>query len=169
MSTLERFTTEYIEFEDRIRLSGELTQGETVVLWLTQRLLNRLVSHLTAWLEQQKGDSEHAQVLLEFQQQAAIQALKPLVPVQTPTDSQGVLVRSVDIASSAEAVQLGFKEQEGGPVLGRIVLPADALRQWLGIVHGQYLRGEWPTTVWPAWMATGTPAPVQGQRAAVLH
>ena len=48
MNSLQRITTEYDEREDRIRVSGQLAQGEAVVLWLTQRLLNRLVPHLTS-------------------------------------------------------------------------------------------------------------------------
>ena len=53
MATLQRITTEYIDQEDRIRLTGELAHGATVVLWITQRLLNRLIPHLTAWLSRQ--------------------------------------------------------------------------------------------------------------------
>ena len=52
-AVLERCTTEYAEDEDRLRLSAELANGNTVVLWLTQRLLNRLVPHLVQWLEKQ--------------------------------------------------------------------------------------------------------------------
>lgn len=62
---LQRITIEYRTQEDRLCLTGERAG---VVLWLTQRLLGRLVPHLTAWLEQQKGPSEHAKVMLEFQQ-----------------------------------------------------------------------------------------------------
>lgn len=40
--TLQRITTEYIEAEDRIRLAGEAGE-KTMVLWLTQRFLNRLI------------------------------------------------------------------------------------------------------------------------------
>ena len=139
------------------------------MLWLTQRLLNRLATHFTGWLEQQKGPSEHVNVMLEFQQQAAIGALKPQPPVQPPTDTPGFLVRSVDIAAGAEAAQLGFKEQEARPVLASLVLTPNALRQWLGIVYAQYLQGDWPKTVWPAWLAAGTPAPAAGPSAAALH
>lgn len=168
-SVLQRITTEYRAQEDRLCLTGERADGDAVVLWLTQRLLNRLVPHLTAWLEQQKGPGEHARVMLEFQQQAAVDALKPQPPVRPPTDAPGRLVRSADIAAGAEAVQLGFKEQDAGPVLASLVLAPNALRQWLAIVHAQYLRGDWPTTVWPAWLAAGTPAPAAGPSAAVLH
>ena len=47
-SALRRMTTEYRAQEDRLCLTGERTGGDAVVLWLTQRLLNRLVPHLTA-------------------------------------------------------------------------------------------------------------------------
>ena len=52
MAELQRITTEFVDAEDRIRLAGEDAAGEAVVLWLTQRLLNRLVAHLCDWLEQ---------------------------------------------------------------------------------------------------------------------
>lgn len=73
--------------------------------------------------------------------------------MRPPIDHPGLLVRSVDIAAGAEAVQLGLKEQEAGPALAGLVLAPNALRQWLGIVYAQYLRGDWPTMVWPAWLA----------------
>lgn len=168
-SALRRVTTEYRAQEDRLCLTGERTGGDAVVLWLTQRLLNRLVPHLTAWLERQEGPGEHARVILEFQQQAAVGALKPQTLVRPPSDAPGRLVRSVDLVAGPEAVQLGFKGQEAGEVLASLLLAPNALRQWLGIVYAQYVRGDWPTTVWPAWLAAGTPAPAAGPSAAVLH
>ena len=39
-AVLQRVTTAYLENEDRLRLTGELADGDTVVCWLTQRLLN---------------------------------------------------------------------------------------------------------------------------------
>jgi hypothetical protein len=35
---LDRTTTEYIDTEDRLRLSGQYADGSAVVIWLTQRL-----------------------------------------------------------------------------------------------------------------------------------
>ena len=37
--SLDRITTEYIDTEDRIRLSGQYAGGPAVVIWLTQRLI----------------------------------------------------------------------------------------------------------------------------------
>ena len=50
MSELCRVTSQYVDFEDRIRLTGELTDGQQVVLWLTRRLTERMVPHLVKWL-----------------------------------------------------------------------------------------------------------------------
>ena len=52
-TTLRRITTEYIEIEDRLRISGEIADAEAVVIWLTQRLLLRLLPLLLQWLDQQ--------------------------------------------------------------------------------------------------------------------
>jgi len=38
-SNLDRITTEYIDAEDRLRLSGKYADGAAVVIWLTQRLI----------------------------------------------------------------------------------------------------------------------------------
>lgn len=54
-AVLQRVTTAYLENEDRLRLTGKLADGDIVVLWLTQRLLSRLVPHLTTWLARQAG------------------------------------------------------------------------------------------------------------------
>jgi hypothetical protein len=43
MIELKRLTTQYDPAEDRIRLTGTNDQGQTMCLWLIQRLLNRLV------------------------------------------------------------------------------------------------------------------------------
>ena len=37
--SLDRITTEYIDAEDRLRLSGQSADGSAVVIWLTQRLI----------------------------------------------------------------------------------------------------------------------------------
>ena len=39
--TLDRTTTEYIDTEDRLRLSGQYADVPAVVIWLIQRLIYR--------------------------------------------------------------------------------------------------------------------------------
>ena len=76
--TLKRLTTEYVDVEDRIRLTGELEDSETVVLWLTQRLLTKLLPHLLDLLQKQTAaavgstaESVQTEMVQTFSQQAA--------------------------------------------------------------------------------------------------
>lgn len=157
---LQRVTTEYVEAEDRLRLSGALVDGRTVVLWVTQRLFNRVLAPLTRWLDAHgvTGPAASAaattpadrEMLQEFAQQSAQAALtpQPRVPAEQPTDSW--LVDSMDIGSNARLIRLTFKACDGRAV--GVTLEAEGLRQWLAVVHSRYRRGGWATSAWPAWM-----------------
>jgi len=137
------------------------------VLWLTQRLLSRLVAHLCRWLEQQGGNAPLVEVRQEFAQQKARAELAPQPPVRADAETQGVLVHSVDLKRSRAGLVLHFKGV-GGNVVASLKLQPKPLRQWLNIVYDQYLQAGWPTTVWPAWVAEAKPAATPA-RAAVLH
>ena len=149
---LQRITTEYSQAEDRIRLAGEGQNNQVVSLWLTQRLLNRLVPHLCQWLVQQEGTLPLTEVRQEFAQQKALAELESQPPVRADADTQGVLVCSVDVKSIRLGVMLQFKDRDG-KLAASLQLQSKPLRQWLNILHGQYQRGAWPTGVWPAWIA----------------
>lgn len=167
MKTLQRLTTEYIDAEDRIRLAGEDSQGQTVVLWLTQRLLNRLVPHLCQWLDQRVGATPLTEVRQAFAQQKARAELAPQPPVKADADTQGVLIHSVDLKTANAGMGLQFKGVDGNVVASLQPQPR-ALRQWLNIVFDQYRKAQWPTEVWPAWVAEAKPLETPA-RAAVLH
>jgi hypothetical protein len=152
---LQRVTTEYAPVQDRIRLAGATTEDETVVLWLTQRLLNRLAPRLTRWLEENGGADTTVgvvdnEMLQGFAQQSAQASLEPQLPVQAHAPAASWRVDSVDIVTGTGAVSLKFRSSDVESA--SLTLTTQALRQWLGIVHDQYVKGEWVTTIWPAWM-----------------
>ena len=151
MAELQRFTTEYVDIEDRIRLAGEISPDRTEVLWLTQRLLVRLLPHLLGWLGQQTGNDARGEILQGFAQQAAMAALEPQAPVQSLPHDRAWLVHSVDIAAGSDGMKLTFKSPTSGeasePV--SLTLQAQPLRQWLTILHGQFQKAEWSISVWP--------------------
>ena len=60
MYRLKKVTAEFIETEDRIRLSALTADDKTLALWLTQRLLSRLITHLANWLEKKPADLSKA-------------------------------------------------------------------------------------------------------------
>jgi len=165
MTTLKRITTDYIDVEDRIRVAGEYSAGAPVVIWLTRRLLQRLLPALLLWLERQGADTPHATILLGFAQQAARAELAPAPAVQTSANSTAWLVLSVDVAQSVQAVGLTFKGTHEQRVT--LTLAAKPLRQWLSILYDAYRKAEWPLDLWPQWLReSNQPA---GQQGVVLH
>lgn len=176
-AVLQRVTTAYLENEDRLRLTGELADGDTVVCWLTQRLLNRLVPHLTSWLARQAESfastvsptiqSAHHDIVQGFAQQSARAQLKPEPPVRAASTAAGWRVDSVDVAQGEAGVALTFKSEAGEQAV--LTMAAQPLRQWLSIVYEQVVAAEWPTTAWPAWMEAAVSLPQNQPRTAVLH
>lgn len=159
---LQRITTQFIEVEDRIRLTGQVGEGQTVVLWLTQRLLQRLVPHLCQWLEKQipvkpQEPPLRAQVQQSFAQQKARAEIERQAPVRAEAVSLAWLVCSVDLKSGPLGARLVFK---GGNDAERVTLGLSpkSLRQWLGILHDQYRAASWSSTIWPVWMEESRPA-----------
>lgn len=194
-AALQRVTTAYVEAEDRLRISGEDGAGHIQVLWLTQRLLGRLVPHLCGWLERHAPGLEgsgaahwHAsaseaaasglarQWAQGLAQQAAQAQLAAQAAEPVAAQAAGWLVNEVDLHASAQGVRLVLRGAQSGPggaagaPQAAMALNAQALRQWLGIVHGQWVRAGWPVVLWPAWMAPERALPGQdGCAAGLLH
>jgi hypothetical protein len=153
---MHKMTSEFVEDEDRMCLTGELKEGGTVVIWLTQRLLTRLLPHLFKWLETQSGSNLPAEVVLSFAQQAAKAELSPQPPVKSDQNAQTWLAHSVDITADPTGLRLRFRglgqEQSG------VTLQPQQLQQWLSILHGLWRRAEWPAGLWPEWIISADPA-----------
>lgn len=157
-AVLERFTTEYIGMEDRLRLSVSTAGHSSMVIWLTQRLLQRLVPVLLQWLEQQGGVTSHALLLQEWAQQAARAELTAQPPVKAEDAASVWLAESIDITLTTKAVVLTFKgiyDQRA-----TLTLAAAPLRQWLNIVYDAHVMAGWSMALWPEWLsAAASPAP----------
>ena len=155
MPELHRLTTEYIKIEDRIRIAGETPSGEALVLWLTNRLLSRLLPHLLGWLERQTGNNSRSEILQSFAQQAAMAEFKPQSAVQSQPQSQVCLVHAVDVTISEHNIKLTFKPAiaptSSEPII--LIFQALPLRQWLNILLEQWRKAEWPIAIWPEWLA----------------
>jgi hypothetical protein len=174
MIHLQRITTEYVDTEDRMRLSGEVEENVSIVLWLTQRLLAQLITHLLGLIEKQSLDmattdsanpAPASSLMQGFAQQAAQAELAPEVPVQAADSAQSWLVLEVDFSLSPEgALVLVFKRDAGTAALQKdaakatLKVEAKQLRQWLGIVHAQWQQAGWPLTLWPTWMDEQMPS-----------
>ena len=175
---LERITTEYISAEDRIRLAGVTDDELLVVLWLTQRLLNRLLPPLFEWLTQHEDSFSEIETLhFVAQQQSTPQMSQqplgqgkknrqmntpPLVnaekdspknlqtPVPVEKDGPSLLITSIDLSSNNSIVNLNFKSGSAEPL--SLIMTAPLLSQWLSILFFTYHKADWPLTGWPDWM-----------------
>jgi hypothetical protein len=155
--SVHRITTDYVETEDRLRLRGETEDGERMIIWLTQRLLNRVIPHLCQWLEgndrppaEQSSSPGLADVAQSMAQQAAQQRFASEAPVEVDLTTRSWRAEAVDIATALAALRITFRSGAGDSA--SLTLRPEAMRQWLGIVHGQYKKGEWPMSIWPEWL-----------------
>ena len=158
MTILQRITTEYIESEDRIRLTAITDAEETLILWTTQRLLIRLVAHFLGWLEKEAPEVARSSAigtgatsaLQGMAQQSAVANLQNQSAVTANSESTTLLVKEIDIKMSEEAVLLVFKYDDGQKA--ELSFTVQQLRQWLGMIHQLWRQAEWPVSVWPDWM-----------------
>jgi hypothetical protein len=166
-TNLKRFTTEYSEAEDRIRLTGHIEEATPIVIWFSQRLFLRMLPRLLEWLEQRTPASarsvatpQGADIMQSFAQQAAVAALKPQAPVRPAGGGPEWLVLSVDITTTNTQVALTFRGQNEQSAA--LALAPNELRQWLSIVHRGWAKAAWPAEIWPAWI-TGEEGSQQGE------
>ncbi len=148
---LEKVTLSYIDEEDRIRLSAQTPEGDVVVLWLTQRLGNRLIPVLRDWLVKQVQESAHADVYHQFEQQAAQQASASETAVVASPHSHAWLINRVDVSYSPTQMTLIFKGKEEAES-AQMTLVNTAMRQWFDILYRVYQRAQWQSADWPLWM-----------------
>jgi hypothetical protein len=178
---LQKFTTEFLPEEDRLRLSGELENGQPVVLWLTQRLLRRLMPHLCAWLEKQPVpgmsgaqvpamavEREQVQHIAQQAAQGALQAHQQ-APVQAPLDAFNGLVQIVTLETVGARLHLVLRVEQEPAAEFSVSFAPMGLRQWLGIVYRHYETAQWPLEIWPQWMALRATPGHDQPVPAVLH
>jgi hypothetical protein len=162
--TLKRVTTEYVDLQDRIRLSGDLDGAPPVVIWMTQRLLTRMLPTLLQWLEKQTPELPRSEAIQSFVQQAARAELPRQAPVRAVPESVEWLAKSVDLTMAPTVLTMVFFGT--GEQSVSLPLAAKPLRQWLGIVHDAWRKAGWPAEVWPAWLQESVAV---GQDRAALH
>lgn len=132
-----------------------------MVLWLTQRLLLRLLPSLFEWLQAQEPvdvapkapavPSMYADAVQSFAQEAARRQLQAQLPVAVPAQAPQLLVETVSLGRSSTRIHVVFAGASGISPVG-MALGAQALRQWLDIVQRQWRIAQWPMEVWPQWM-----------------
>ena len=151
MDTIQRITTTYLENEDRIRLVGESATGETIIIWLTRRLLDRLLPVLLNTIDKTAvADNQH-ELIQGFTQHAAVSCIPQSRPIIPKSESASWIAISIDVAHKADGVNLSFKDEKKVAMLS---LDRILLRQWLNIVYMAYEKADWYNDIWPSWFSS---------------
>ncbi len=171
MPLATRFTTHYDIREDRIRLAFEQKDESKCVLWLTRRLLSRLIPQIVKILESQtsagkfmggqRDKGARAEGIQRFNQQAAVSGIGLQKPVQVPEsdlDPQTfILVAGLSLILRRNKIVVEFKD--GDTVYLAIPFSATDLRQWLAVLAHCYKQAQWRENFWPGWMKAGGKEP----------
>ena len=180
MFAITKITQQYDEFADRMALSTENAAGDVLVLWLTQRLANRLVVTLAHWLEEglrgRVGDLALSQAQ-SWEQSVAEARLQPMAPVAASKESADALLHSVDITRQTEGFSLTFRWSENRSEVraegdeaqaARMSLSDLELRQWLAILYRLFETAHWHQDAWPHWFKPDV-TPRGASSGALLH
>jgi hypothetical protein len=162
---IQWFKTQYVTAEDRLRFTCTLKTGDTDSFWLTQRLANALAKNLVEWLDKTLAEDRFPDLAHRLAQRSAT-AKPPKRPQEPITDAPkpGWLVDAIDIKRRERILTLVFKDAQAAQC-ACIHFDAQHLRRWLKVLHAQYLRSGWQSTIWPGWItdaATEKPAAQPG-------
>lgn len=142
---LTTFTTSYVAEEDRIAVDAMTSESETIRVWLTRRLLKRLLPTLYEKVLMNLSPSTSAQVA------AAPKKKKPnayakdkqekAAPIVFSAGSPVVLATGASYQSSEKMIRVQFKEEAKSY---EIFFTPENLRSWFSIIQRLCRIAEWP-------------------------
>lgn len=160
---LQKFTTTYSESQDRIQLAGKSNENAYTTVWLSRRLLIRMLPPVIGWAEQitpanQPLSNEGQALAQDFAQQNAQSQLVKQAPVTTPDETHlsnneahnSWLALEIDIVKSRQLLRLVFKNTQDKS--SSLHLNNIQTRQWLFIIYSQWIKAEWEDFGWPLWI-----------------
>lgn len=166
---LTKVSLRYSPVEDRINMSGRIGESGVMVFWLTLRICQKLVGALSQFIEKSTAvpSGSDKELVLSFQQSAAMVRNDSADPVVADNDAKSVLVERIDLTFKKESVLLAFFMPDGG--VAHLTLALRNARQWLGILRDQYRQAEWPMDAWPTWFAESADRSVFAEKSARMH
>ncbi len=164
MMQLTRVTTRFVEPEDRFLISADSSDG-VVNLWLTQRLLKRLLPYLIEWVGAHASPpasepttetaapatasaDDAGSVMQQAKRQLVAQHRKPVTQVSADTAVLSTLVQTLKFQPRGDVLQLIFELPDDEAVLP---LQEEQARIWLGVLYRHWLQAQWPD-IWPDWI-----------------
>lgn len=180
MIAVQKFTLGYDKLQDRISLTARGPGEEVILLWLTQRLLNRLAQALIRCLDQEletavsvgsvaecAAGQQHASLLapqpkntareriipqLHAMEQSAAQSIhRPERPVQALLPVEGFLVTTLQLTQVPKGYLIVCRWADDGAA--RLAMDSIQLRQFMGMLYRVVVSADWPQQLWPAWFS----------------
>jgi hypothetical protein len=149
---LRKVTVSYSPIEDRIRMTAQTDDGESIEFWLTLRLCREVIKVMAEQLSAsvlKKTQARHAPMVESFLQTGAASRKTAARPV-TVKPSQSHVLHKVQVQSGKQSLFLRIPTDNGTAVLP---FTHDEARQWLAILHKQFRLARWPMDIWPEWVS----------------
>ena len=144
-----------------MRLSLERGDDSIAVLWLTRRLMRRLVPQIVKVVDAlprlQTGGaaapvSDNAQRRSQMDALGKIEQQAPVLSGELPAGLENHLITGLSLRMTKAAVLIDFKI--GEETVQTLPFSEAALRQWLGLLHLNFRKGEWVEDIWPKWITS---------------
>tara|TARA_B100000902_G_C27166214_1_gene841334 strand:- start:236 stop:760 length:525 start_codon:yes stop_codon:yes gene_type:complete len=153
-------TMQFDPLEDRVIMDCSNKSKDTQRLWLTRRLLNKLIPSLTDQLEVNSANKISKELEQAFAQEKAEMKKVKTKSVVLKKDNPSWLVTSVKVEKSKFEFKLLFINENGSDSIGKdgnqkkaeFVLAISNLRQWLNALFKIYNKAEWDTKCFPNWV-----------------
>lgn len=167
--SLNKVSLSYSAVEDRMRMTGDVSDSDPLVFWLTRRMCEKLVKAVSDFIEKSSSIPVGADkdLMLSFRQSAALIRKEKTEPVTAGSDAQVILVQKVDLKFHKESVVLAFFMSETDSA--NLSLSIQNARQWLGVLYAQYQAAAWPLDGWPAWATESNEKPVSPSQRKQMH
>ena len=150
-------TMSFNPMEDRVVMDSSDKNEKVERLWLSRRLLDRLIPSLTDQLEVKSSNEIPTEMEHSLAQEKADLDKQEDEPVKMKIKNPSWLVTSIQIRRSESNFQLVFlgENTEVSNITksqAKFDLATTNLRQWLNAVYKIYLKAEWETKAFPPWL-----------------
>ena len=161
---IKTFTGRYIPVEDRLRLDAVDVYGSKQSLFMTRRLVDRIIPVMVEHLEGQTPGGVPSDLVQEMQQDKARQLHAEggsEAPVEVAPEFVNWLCRTVHLTKSGLSLSVVFTDDTH--IDAHMPMTAENLRVVLDIFRTLYTSAEWGLQAFPDWMQAkaGSEAPRQ--------
>ncbi len=158
--TLQKITVNYVAEEDRLKLTAAAHQDQTVIYWLTRRMLGVLLTPMFEWLNKRVENSfggigegswqlRSQETKLTMASNAAQAKMHREEPVIASAESIEQILKSVDVRAEKDRFLILLPIDNAHR--GVIPFEQDTLLQWLGIIYRVQHDADWRLPQWPSW------------------